>query len=75
MIENFNNNHPEDEEDEEEVYDLNAFENSDEYIALEEELRELVRKSKGDDRNLTEKEILRKNTIYRMIHPYDQDVN
>ncbi len=72
---NFNNNNPDDENEEEQPYDPDAFENSDEFIALEEEMRELVRKSQGDDRNLTEKEILRRNTIYQILRPRDDDAN
>ena len=70
---NFNNINNSGEEGD--INDPNAFENSVEFLALEKEMRELVRKSGEEDKNLTEKEILRRDTIFRMLHPRDDDAN
>jgi hypothetical protein len=52
-----------------------GFENSAEFIKLENEMRELVKKSMGDDKNLTGAEIQRRNDIYKILKPPIPDLN
>lgn len=47
----------------------NDFENRPEFIALEKELKGIVIKSKGIDGNLTAEEILRRDTINKVLVP------